>query len=165
MLEPFSAASRPGMCLKKLCHSRTLGAHASNSVQPQSNSRGWLHCASPRKRHQMRNLYDLTCILAKQVLFQLSYTPIVGYSNHFPSLTPPPQPFVAPKILEQLGAGRANPMRSFSASSSRNDKFSLSDFAYSEVMSFPRECPAHILVRCPCARTASKCVMRNLRKL
>ena len=27
-------------------------------------------------------------------------------------------------------------MRSFSASSSRNDKFSLSDFAYSEVMYF-----------------------------
>ncbi len=33
--------------------------------------------------------------LAKQVLSQLSYTPIVGYSNHFPSLTPPPQPSAA----------------------------------------------------------------------
>jgi hypothetical protein len=29
---------------------------------------------------------------AKQVLSQLSYTPTVGYSNHFPSLTQPPQP-------------------------------------------------------------------------
>ena len=48
----------------------------------------------------------------------------------------------APEILEQLGAGKANPMPTFSASSSRKDKFSLSDFAYSDVMSFPRECPA-----------------------
>ena len=30
-----------------------------------------------RKRHQMRRLYDLACLLAKQVLSQLSYTPIV----------------------------------------------------------------------------------------
>src|ERR1019366_6212362 len=71
----------------------------------------------------------------------------------------------APEILEQLGAGTANPVPTFSASSSRKDKFSLSDLAYSDVMSFPRECPAHTLVRCPCARTASRCVIRNRRKL
>jgi hypothetical protein len=29
----------------------------------------------PRKRHQMRHLCDLPCLLAKQVLSQLSYTP------------------------------------------------------------------------------------------
>src|SRR5882762_1184036 len=45
------------------------------SVQRQSNSRGWLHCAFPCKRHQMRHLCDLSCLLAKQVLSQLSYTP------------------------------------------------------------------------------------------
>ena len=71
----------------------------------------------------------------------------------------------APEILEQLGADRANPMSIFSASSSRKGKFSLSDLAYSDVMSFLRECPAHILVRCPCARTASRWVIRNRRKL
>ena len=32
----------------------------------------------PRKRHQMRRLCDLACLLAKQVLSQLSYTPTVG---------------------------------------------------------------------------------------
>jgi hypothetical protein len=45
------------------------------SVRRQSNSRGWLHRAVPRKRHQMRHLCDLTCLFAKQVLSQLSYTP------------------------------------------------------------------------------------------
>src|ERR1700722_4197915 len=30
----------------------------------------------PRKRHQMRHLCDFACFLAKQVLSQLSYTPI-----------------------------------------------------------------------------------------
>ncbi len=35
--------------------------------------------------------------LAKQVLSQLSYTPIVGYSNHFPLLRPPPQPLLLRK--------------------------------------------------------------------
>src|SRR5882762_5866698 len=45
------------------------------SVQRQSNSRGWLHRAFPCKRHQMRHLCDLTCLLAKQMLSQLSYTP------------------------------------------------------------------------------------------
>ncbi len=44
-------------------------------VQRQSNSRGWLHRMFPRKRHQMRHLFDLTCLLAKQMLSQLSYTP------------------------------------------------------------------------------------------
>ena len=29
----------------------------------------------PRKRHQMRNLFDLPCLLEKQVFSQLSYTP------------------------------------------------------------------------------------------
>ncbi len=41
-------------------------------------------------------------LLAKQVLSQLSYTPIVGYSNHFPLLTPPPQPLVLQKALSCL---------------------------------------------------------------
>src|SRR2546426_9088918 len=41
----------------------------------RSNSRGWLHGAVLRKRHQMRHLCDLTCLLAKQVPSQLSYTP------------------------------------------------------------------------------------------
>jgi hypothetical protein len=36
------------------------------SVQRQPNSRGWLHRACPRKRHQMRHLCDLRCLLAKQ---------------------------------------------------------------------------------------------------
>jgi hypothetical protein len=71
----------------------------------------------------------------------------------------------APEILEHFGAGTANPVPTLSASSSRKGKFSLIDLAYSDVMSFPRECPAHTLVRCPCARTASRCVMRNRRKL
>ena len=31
----------------------------------------------PRKRHQMRHLCDLACLLAKQVLSQLSYTPTI----------------------------------------------------------------------------------------
>jgi hypothetical protein len=43
----------------------------------QSKWRGWLHRAVPRKRHQMRHLCDLTCLLAKQMLSQLSYTPIL----------------------------------------------------------------------------------------
>jgi hypothetical protein len=47
------------------------------SVQLQSNSGGWLHRMFPRKRHQMRHLCDLACLLAKQVLSQLSYTPPV----------------------------------------------------------------------------------------
>ena len=34
-----------------------------------------MHRAVPRKRHQMRHLCDLACLLAKQVLSQLSYTP------------------------------------------------------------------------------------------
>ena len=38
------------------------------SVQRQSSSRGWLHRAFLCKRHQMRHLCDLTCLLAKQVL-------------------------------------------------------------------------------------------------
>src|SRR5438132_9404847 len=45
------------------------------SVQRQSNSRGWLPRAFARKRHQMRHLCDLLCLLAKQMLSQLSYTP------------------------------------------------------------------------------------------
>jgi hypothetical protein len=47
------------------------------SVQLQSNSRGRLHRVFPRKRHQMRHLCDLTCLVAKQVLSQLSYTPTI----------------------------------------------------------------------------------------
>ena len=35
------------------------------SVQFRSNSRGWLHRAVPRKRHQMRHLCELPCLLAK----------------------------------------------------------------------------------------------------
>jgi hypothetical protein len=41
----------------------------------------------PRKRHQMRHLYDLACLLAKQVLSQLSYTPteeLLLILKHFP---------------------------------------------------------------------------------
>ena len=33
----------------------------------------------PRKRHQMRNLCDLPCLLAKRVLSQLSYTPTYNH--------------------------------------------------------------------------------------
>src|ERR1019366_3025167 len=32
----------------------------------------WLHRVSPRKRHQMRHLCDLACLLAKQVLFPVN---------------------------------------------------------------------------------------------
>jgi len=62
------AACVPNFCLIR-------GVHPRLSVQLQSNSRGWLHRASPRKRHQMRHLCDLACLLAKQMLSQLSYTP------------------------------------------------------------------------------------------
>jgi|SRR5579872_371331 len=34
------------------------GVHPGLSVHLQSNSRRWLHRASPRKRHQMRHLCD-----------------------------------------------------------------------------------------------------------
>ena len=40
--------------------------------------------------------------LAKQVLSQLSYTPTVGYSNHFPLLALPPQPLVPRKSWGNL---------------------------------------------------------------
>ncbi len=53
----------------------------------------------PRKRHQMRNLCDLPCLLAKQVLSQLSYTPTVRVPfilNHFSRFQ---NPF--PRILRQ----------------------------------------------------------------
>src|SRR5271165_4963607 len=50
----------------------------------------------------MRHLCDFACFLAKQVLSQLSYTPIVGYSNHFPSLMPRPQPLVLRKSWSNL---------------------------------------------------------------
>jgi hypothetical protein len=40
----------------------------------------------PRKRHQMRHLCDLACLFAKQVLSQLSYTPILVYSKRLVSL-------------------------------------------------------------------------------
>ena len=46
-----------------------------DSVQRQSNSKGWLHRMITRRRHQLRHLCDLTCLVAKQVLSQLSYTP------------------------------------------------------------------------------------------
>jgi hypothetical protein len=58
------------------------------SVQLPSNSRGWLHRVIPRKRHQMRHLCDLACLVAKQVLSQLSYTPTAGFLfilKHFPT--------------------------------------------------------------------------------
>src|SRR6266478_4761952 len=45
------------------------------SVQFQSNSRGWLHGMFPRKRHQMRYLCDSHCLVTKQPLSQLNYTP------------------------------------------------------------------------------------------
>ena len=48
------------------------------SVQRQSISRGWLHRVPARRRHQMRHLCDLRCLVAKQVLSQLSYTPTVN---------------------------------------------------------------------------------------
>jgi hypothetical protein len=51
------------------------------SVQLQSNSRGRLHRMCPRKRHQMRHLCDLRCLLAKQVLSQLSYSPLQLYDS------------------------------------------------------------------------------------
>jgi hypothetical protein len=54
-----------------MAHTRRL------SVQRQSNSRGWLHRVFPCKRHQMRHLCDLFRLLAKQMLSQLSYTPIL----------------------------------------------------------------------------------------
>jgi hypothetical protein len=56
-------------------HTTALPQNLKISVQRQSNSRGWLHRVVPRKRHQMRHLCDLACLLAKQVLSQLSYTP------------------------------------------------------------------------------------------
>ena len=43
----------------------------------------------PRKRHQMRHLFDFACFLAKQVLSQLSYTPMFGVTfilKHFRAL-------------------------------------------------------------------------------
>ncbi len=64
------------------------------SVQRQSNSRGWLHRMFPCKRHQMRHLYDLTCLLAKQVLSQLSYTPTVGVTLSLKHLPPFRNPFL-----------------------------------------------------------------------
>jgi len=45
------------------------------SVHLPSNSRRWLRPTFACKRHQMRHLCDLTCLVAKQVLSQLSYTP------------------------------------------------------------------------------------------
>ena len=62
------------------------------SVQRQSNSRGWLHRVFLCKRHQMRHLCDLTCLLAKQVLSQLSYTPTREATlilKHFPPFRNP----------------------------------------------------------------------------
>src|SRR5260370_21504522 len=53
----------------------------------------------PRKGHQMRNLCDLSCLLAKQVLSQLSYTPTVPVPfilKHFSRFQ---NPF--PRILRQ----------------------------------------------------------------
>ena len=53
----------------------------------------------PRKRHQMRNLCDLPCLLTKQVLSQLSYTPTVRVPfilKHFSRFQ---NPF--PRILRQ----------------------------------------------------------------
>ena len=67
---------------------RSDRVHPKSSVQLQSNSRGWLHRAVPRKRHQMRHLCDLPCLLAKQVLSQLSYTPTAS-TNSFNSKTLP----------------------------------------------------------------------------
>src|SRR6267143_4069509 len=58
-----------------LIENRALARVHLNSVQLQSNSRGWLHRTFPRKRHQMRYLVDFADLLAKQVLSQLSYTP------------------------------------------------------------------------------------------
>jgi hypothetical protein len=47
-------------------HTTALPQNLKISVQRQSNSRGWLHRVVPRKRHQMRHLCDLACLLAKQ---------------------------------------------------------------------------------------------------
>jgi len=69
-----------------MAHTRWL------SVQRQSNSRGWLHRAFPCKRHQTRHLCDLLCLLAKQVLSQLSYTPTREATlilKHFPPFRNP----------------------------------------------------------------------------
>ena len=44
----------------------------------------------PRKRHQMRHLCDLACLLAKQVLSQLSYTPTAG-TTHSKAFLPFPK--------------------------------------------------------------------------
>ena len=53
-----------------------------DSVQRQSYLKGWLHRMFTRKRHhQTRHLFDLTCLVAKQVFPQLSYTP-TAYSFH-----------------------------------------------------------------------------------
>ena len=60
------------LCPKNLCHRR---GSPQVSVQRQSFSRGWLHRAFACRRHQMPDLCDLPCLLAKQVLSQLSYTP------------------------------------------------------------------------------------------
>jgi hypothetical protein len=49
----------------------------------------------------MRNLYDLTCILAKQVLSQLSYTPRNGCFIHFLSLGLSLQP-LTPEVYRSL---------------------------------------------------------------
>jgi len=42
----------------------------------------------------MRNLCDLSCLLAKQVLSQLSYTPTVGVPFILKHLPPFPNPFL-----------------------------------------------------------------------
>jgi hypothetical protein len=60
------------------------------SVQRQSNSRRWLHRVFPHKRHQMRHLCDLACLLAKQVLSQTELRAItctlhpIRYLQRFP---------------------------------------------------------------------------------
>ncbi|HWO39987.1 MAG TPA: hypothetical protein VNO32_65305, partial [Candidatus Acidoferrum sp.] len=70
-------------------HHATHDGAPTVSVQLQSNSRGWLHRVRPRKRHQMRHLFDFARFLAKQVLSQLSYTPTFGVTfilKHFRAL-------------------------------------------------------------------------------
>ncbi len=67
------------------------------SVQLRSNWRGWLHRVCTRKRHQMRHLCDLGCLLAKQVLSQLSYTPTAGVTFILKHFRPFQNPF--PRIL------------------------------------------------------------------
>jgi hypothetical protein len=52
-------------------------------------------------KHRMEGL-EWRGMLAKQVLSQLSYTPTVGYSNHFPSLSLPPQRLVPQKSWSSL---------------------------------------------------------------